>query len=162
MVPVFNVMIPSRKAILAATCFAAFLTVLTAIAPSPQALRIVLGILIVFLLPGFAIISAVLPYRPLSHGERLLASLGISLGFTTVVAVILGITPIGISRDSVAVALGSSTVMISVYAWFRVPTMNDGSQSAAKGERVQPERDCTSNGVPPDQAGPGNNRGEVR
>lgn len=105
--------------LLAGTCLAASLTMATVDVAIPQAVRIVLAGLIVFILPGFAVVCAVLPARQLSSGERLVASLGISLVIATILAVLLGATPIGLSRTSFAVALGCSTIALSVVASFR-------------------------------------------
>jgi uncharacterized membrane protein len=108
-----------RQTALVATCFVASLTMATAIVEVPQALRIALGVPIVFLLPGFAIVCAVLPAERLSRSERLLASLGLSLAMTACTTVLLGALPIGLSKPTLAVVLGGSTVLISIYAWFR-------------------------------------------
>ncbi len=108
-----------RLPLLAGTCLVASLAVATANVAAPQAVRIALGVLIVFILPGFAVVSAVLPERQLSGGECLLASVGVSLAIATCAAVILGATPIGLSRESFAVLLGSITVALSLYAGFR-------------------------------------------
>jgi uncharacterized membrane protein len=107
------------------TLFTALLVITTAIIPVPQVLRIAFGISIVFLLPGFAVTCAVIPPGKLSHGEQLLSSLGISLAMTTCTAVLLGATPIGLSRGSLAVALGGITVLLSAYAWFRIYFADD-------------------------------------
>lgn len=105
--------------LLTGTCLAASLTITTASGTVPQTLRIALAVLIVFILPGFAGVCAVLPTRRFSPGERLLASLGISLMIATCTAVLLGATPIGLSRGSFAVALGVSTIGLSIVALFR-------------------------------------------
>ena len=57
-------------------------------------------------MPGFALVCAVLPDRQLSRGERLLASVGMSLAITVCAAVALAAAPVGLSRQSIAVALG--------------------------------------------------------
>jgi uncharacterized membrane protein len=107
-----------RRALLATSCGAS-LTVVTADVPAPAAVRVALGILIVFLLPGFAIVCAVQPSEQLSLGDSLLSSLGISLAMAASTAVFLGATPIGLSRGSVAAVLGGATIMACIYAWFR-------------------------------------------
>jgi uncharacterized membrane protein len=113
-------MMPGRLTALACTCFLASLTVATAVVAVPQLLRIAFGVLIVFILPGFAVVCAVLPARQFSFGEHLLASLGISLMMATCAAVILGATPIGLSHGSFAACLGGSTMAVSIYARFRI------------------------------------------
>jgi uncharacterized membrane protein len=106
---------------IAATCLFALVTVVTARVPVPQPVRVVLGVPLVFLLSGFAVVCTVLPGQRLSWGERLLASLGLSLAITTCVAVSLAASPIGLSRTSFAVALGGITAVLSLCAWFRSP-----------------------------------------
>ena len=124
--------------LLAGTCLAASLTIVTAYVATLQAVRIALGVLIVFILPGFAVVCAVLPARQLPSGERLLASLGISLAVATCTAVLLGLTPIGLGQESFSVALGGSTIALSVVAGFRLRLGHDGrrsSESASEGIR---------------------------
>jgi hypothetical protein len=106
--------------LLAGTCLAATLTIVTAYVATLQAVRIALGVLIVFILPGFAVVCAVPPARQLPSGERLLASLGISLAVATCTAVLLGATPIGLGQESFSVALGGSTIAMSAVAGFRL------------------------------------------
>ena len=105
--------------LLTGTCFVASLTVVTAVVAVPQVVRIVLGVLIVFVLPGFALVSMVPPERQLSGGERLLASVGMSLAIATCATVLLGATPIGLTRSSLAVVLGVFTIALSVCAEVR-------------------------------------------
>lgn len=129
--------------LLAGTCIVASLTMATADVALPQAVRITLGALMVFILPGFAVVCAVLPERPLSSGERLFASVGMSLAMATCAAVLLGATPIGLSRESLAVLLGTSTITLSVYAGFR-------SASGQTNDRTAKER---GGGPPPAVSG---------
>lgn len=104
---------------LVGTFVTAALTAAVASLAVPQAVRITLGLPMVVLLPGFAVVCAVLPDGQLSRGERLLASLGISLAIATCTAVLLAATPIGLSRGSFAAVLGGGTAMVCIYAWFR-------------------------------------------
>jgi len=105
--------------LLPGACLAASVTMATADLPTPQAARIFLAVLIVFILPGFAVVCAVLPPWQFSSGERLLACLGISLVISTCTAVLLGATPIGLSRGSFAFGLGGITIALSVVALLR-------------------------------------------
>jgi uncharacterized membrane protein len=84
----------------------------------PQAVRIIPGLLMVFFLPGFATVCAVLPARDMSGGERLLASLGVSMVITVCVSVLLGAT-VGLSQRSAAVALGGLTLVACFFALLR-------------------------------------------
>lgn len=86
---------------------------------APQPIRVVFGMALVLILPGFATVCAVIPGREFSWGERMLASLGLSLGITICVSVVLAATPIGLSRGSASVALGVGTAAIASYAWMR-------------------------------------------
>src|ERR1700729_3913432 len=110
---------PGRSEALMGSCLTGAVTVVAANVAVPQALRVALGVAMVFVVPGFAVVSAVLYKRPLSFGECLLASLGVSLAMTVGLCVLLAATPIGLSRSSLAAVLGSGTVILSVYAWRR-------------------------------------------
>jgi uncharacterized membrane protein len=87
----------------------------------PQVLRIALGILLVFFLPGFTIMRAAFPSRDreFSPTELMLASLGISLAVTICMAVLLAALPVGLTRSSISIAIGGSTAIVAIYAWFR-------------------------------------------
>ena len=108
-----------RLALLSCTGLAAALTIVAAFVPIPQTPRVALGVLIVFVLPGFAILSALFPGPQLSRGERLLASVGTSIAMTVYVSVLLGTTSTGLSHESLAVTLGATTIAASVLASFR-------------------------------------------
>jgi uncharacterized membrane protein len=112
-------MTQGRLMLLAGSCLVALLTVATADIALPQVVRVPLGVLLVFVLPGFALVCAVLPMQQFSRGERLLASVGMSLALAVGAAVLLGAMPIGLSRLSLAVVLGGCTLMFSIYAVFR-------------------------------------------
>jgi uncharacterized membrane protein len=134
-----------RLLLLAGTCFVAALTVATASVAAPQGVRIALGVLMVLVLPGFALVCAVLPERQLSSDECLLASVGMSLAMVTCVPVLLAATPIGLSRGSLAVVLDGSTIILSTYAGFRTRFWSDkrrSRQSASEGSH-------TLSGLPP-------------
>jgi uncharacterized membrane protein len=108
-----------RWLLLTGTVLAGAFTIVTANVSVPQAARIALGVLIVFVLPGFAILCAVFPGQQLSTSERLLASVGTSLAMTTSASVLLGTTPMGLSQESLAVTLGATTIAGSVIAGIR-------------------------------------------
>lgn len=80
--------------------------------------RVVLGILLVFALPGFGLVCAALPAAEISTGERILASIGASVATTTCSAVLLGST-VGLSQRSAATMLGCLTILVSISAWRR-------------------------------------------
>ncbi len=108
-----------RLALLVGSCLVGVLIVATANIAVPQVVRIALGTLIVLVLPGFALVSAVLPERQLSSAERLLASVGMSLATATCVAVLLAATPVGLSREPLAIVLGGVTITLSTVAVLR-------------------------------------------
>lgn len=66
---------------------------------------VVCGLLLIFVLPGFSVMRAVLSQGTLSMGEQALATLGTSLAISVCATVFLGAT-IGLTRQSVAVLLG--------------------------------------------------------
>jgi uncharacterized membrane protein len=117
-------MIPMRpgrsEALMGADLISAATVVVVSIGV-PEALRVALGVMMVFVVPGFATVCAVLPRRELSPGECLLASLGISLAISVCMSVLLAATPIGLTRSSLAVVLGGGTVILSICAWRRMP-----------------------------------------
>lgn len=106
-----------REALLGTLC-AASLTMLI-IPFADDVLRVTLGMLTVFFLPGFAATYAVFPARQLSRTDRMLASLGISLAAAVCTCVLLAALPVGLTRDSLSIALGGGTVLVSAYALFR-------------------------------------------
>jgi len=115
-----------RQAALVSTLFVASLTMIipfTAEIPritlAVSVLRIALGMLTVFFLPGFAAISAVFPAGQLQRTDRLLACLGVSLAATVCTAVLLAALPIGLTRDSLSIVLGGGTIIASACALFR-------------------------------------------
>jgi len=107
---------PGRSEALAGSCLISAVTVVAANVAVPQALRIALGVMMVFVVPGFATVCAVLSRRALSLGECLLASLGISLAISICISLLLAATPIGLTRSSLAAVLGGGTVILSIYA----------------------------------------------
>ena len=109
-----------RQKILLGILLGTSMTISTAFIAVPQVLRIALGILIVFFLPGFAIMHAAFPSKEFPRIELLLASLGISLAATACMAVLVAALPIGLTRDSLAIALGGSTTLVAIYDWLRM------------------------------------------
>jgi uncharacterized membrane protein len=87
-----------------------------------------LGLLMVFVLPGFALACAAVP-RYQSPVERLLATVGLSLAITTCTAVLLAALPVGLSRESLAVVLGGLTIALSIGAAFRTGSNTRGDRS---------------------------------
>jgi uncharacterized membrane protein len=84
----------------------------------PQAGQIVLGLLMVFVVPGLSLVCAALP-EPQSWVEGLLASVGISVSLATCAAVLLAATPIGFSRQPLGELLGGIAVVLSLGGLYR-------------------------------------------
>lgn len=123
---------PVRQIALVGVYIIASLVVMSALLGVPQSIRIALGILIAFILPGFVILSAIGPDLQLSWIELVLASLGISISMATCVAVLLGATPVGLSRASFSIALGGSTMACSIYAFEKLERGSDKWQQEAR------------------------------
>jgi hypothetical protein len=79
----------------------------------PQAGQIVLGLLMVFVVPGTSLVCAALP-EPRSWVEGLLASVGISVCVATCLAVLLAATPVGFSRQLLGELLGGIAIVLSL------------------------------------------------
>jgi uncharacterized membrane protein len=111
-------------------------TMASATTAFPNSVRIALGVLIVFVLPGFVGACGALPDRTLSWGERLLASVGLSLAIATCTAVLLAALPLGLSRKSFAVGLGGVTIALSIVAFVRIAAClsSDGARRDPKRE----------------------------
>lgn len=141
---------PGRAEALLGSCLIGAVTALVANVPAPQALRIALGVPMVFVVPGFAAVCAVLYRRSLSLEERLLASLGVSLVLTVCVCVLLAATPIGLTRGSLGAVLGGGTVMLSLCAWRRMRLRRDvpPDDDRAPVSAVPQMRESTEQGEP--------------
>jgi uncharacterized membrane protein len=98
---------------------AALLAGLAEAVGAPEVVRVVLGVPLVLVLPGFAAVSALLPGRELSLAEHMLASLGASVAISICVSVLLAATPIGLSKGSAAAVLSVGTAAAALYAWAR-------------------------------------------
>jgi uncharacterized membrane protein len=81
--------------------------------------RVALALLLVFIVPGFALVSAALPGRQLSPGEYALSSVGASIAISVATAVALGAAPVGLTKLSFSIALGSCTLVFSIAAALR-------------------------------------------
>ena len=118
-----------RMPLLAGTLLASALALITASFALPEALRVALGVPMLLLLPGFALICVVLPGRRLSRDELLIASMGSSLAMTACACVLLGATSVGLTRESLALLLGGGTMALSVVAGAREHRWIQGHQS---------------------------------
>jgi hypothetical protein len=78
----------------------------------PHAVQVVLGLLMVFVVPGWSLVWAARPGLN-SWVERVVASVSISVTVSTCAAVLLGAAPIGFSRQPLAELLGGFVVALS-------------------------------------------------
>ena len=111
-------MIPGTLRAITATAACAVLAGVIEYVAVPQAVRIIPGVLMVFFLPGFATVRAVLPARNMSGGELVLACVGVSVVITVCASVLLGAT-VGLSQRSTAAALGGLTLVACFFALLR-------------------------------------------
>jgi uncharacterized membrane protein len=84
----------------------------------PQAVQIVLGLLMVFVVPGLSLVCAALPECQ-SWVERLLASVGISVSVATCAVVLLAATPMGFSRQPFGELLAGVAIVLSLGGLYR-------------------------------------------
>jgi uncharacterized membrane protein len=105
-----------RRWTLIGSCVAASLVMVCAIVDAPEILRVVPGVAVVLVLPGFVALSIAGQALKLSPIELALSSLGISVATATCVATLLGVTPVGLDRASFAVVLGGITLIGSIIA----------------------------------------------
>lgn len=110
---------PERSTVIVTSGAVALLAAAAEIINAPEAVRVVLGIPLVLILPGYVTMCAVLPGREISRAEGVLATLGASLAISTCASVLLAAMPIGLSRSSAAVTLGVGTAAVAIYAWDR-------------------------------------------
>lgn len=99
--------------------------------------RLVPGLLLALVLPGYALSCVVLPTRR-PTAERLLLALGLSLALTVVTGVVLDRLPSGLSRESWAAALGAETVVCALLAAVSRPPV---ASSPAGASEDGPRRD---------------------
>jgi hypothetical protein len=103
-------------AVVAATVVA----VVSALLVPPQIVLIrALALPLVLVLPGYALISASFPRRPLGITERLVFSLGLSLAVVILGGLLLNLTPFGLRASTWAVLLAGITLGASAVALVR-------------------------------------------
>lgn len=83
-------------------------------------MRVILGLPLVLILPGYSLIGALFPRRnDLSGITRAGLSLGISVIITPLLGFALNYTPFGIRLAPVSFVLSIFTISLSLVAWFR-------------------------------------------
>lgn len=119
---------------LAGTVALATLMTATAITNTFGALRLIVGLVIVFGLSGNAVLYAVLPRLSLSPVERCAASLGLSFVVAITSWVLVGSTPLGVTRTTTSVTLGAITALAALSGLAR---SRDASDTAKDLPRTQ-------------------------
>ena len=108
----------SRKSYdLALVCaFAMAALALTLLGVSNPSLRLLFGLPLALVLPGYALMSALFPRRMLGGVERMLFTLSLSLSTVILCGFVLNRTPWGLRPESWAVALSEITLGASLIA----------------------------------------------
>ncbi|MFX0206841.1 MAG: DUF1616 domain-containing protein [Candidatus Hodarchaeota archaeon] len=97
-------------------------TLLLGIALTAQTgtLRIVLGLPFVLFLPGYVIVSALVPKdKDLDTIERIALSFGLSIAVVPFIGLSLNYTPWGIRLNSILLSLFVLIISVSIIAWYR-------------------------------------------
>lgn len=92
---------------------------LTLLAVNNTALRVMVALPLVLVLPGYAITTVLWSRRMLGGIERLLFSVGLSICVVILSGLVLNLTSWGLQANSWAVMLGSITVGASAGGWLR-------------------------------------------
>jgi uncharacterized membrane protein len=121
----------SRYVLLTLSCVVGILSVVTSKVATLHDARLLPGLLLVLIVPGFALVTAVVPQRHHTYAEYLLASVGASIAISTVAAVAVAAAPVGLTRLSFSIVLGSCTLILSVIAAVR--THNSAKRKCARG-----------------------------
>jgi len=101
-----------------------------------EAARVVVGMLLALVLPGYAITVAVFPQHMRGGAERVTFSLGLSLVVAFLGGLVLNWTPQGLQATSWAVLLGSVTLAASIVA---VARLWSGNREQSTINRVNPK-----------------------
>ncbi len=123
--------LPLRHFDLLVATFLALLMLLVALANPDlgSPFRIVLGLLMLLLVPGYTLMAAVFPHRgDISSVERLTISFGLSIALIPLVGLILSNTPWGIRLDTLTIALAVSVVGAAAVAFTRRRILKPGQR----------------------------------
>lgn len=94
-------------------------------------LRVMLGLLLVLVLPGYALCAAAFPVVPLRRSDRWLFSIGFSLGTTILGGFVLNWSPWGLQRTSWTLLLSTITLGACLVALLRRPVRAGGARRPA-------------------------------
>lgn len=120
--------------VLAAILLVCGVVIAKAFVPGVPVVTAVAGIIVTFAGSGTALLWAAAPQLALSLFERALASFGLSLAVAVCTAVVLGVTPIGLSPASGSVGLAGITVAITLTAIARM-TLRRGEEKWTRAAR---------------------------
>jgi uncharacterized membrane protein len=96
----------------------------------PLAVRIAFVLPLVLVLPGYALVRALLSGKELERSHRLLLSLGLSLSLAIVTGLLLDVSTIGLDARSWAVSLATETWILCVVAGLRWRHRDDVDEAA--------------------------------
>ena len=83
-------------------------------------IRIVLGLPLVLLFPGYCLVAVAAPRNnDLKPIARLAISVGVSLIFFPLLDVLLNYLPVGVTLNSAVLSLSAATVLLAAAAWWR-------------------------------------------
>jgi len=83
-------------------------------------IRIILGLLLVLFLPGYALIATLFPRKDDLDGiERVALSFGLSIAITPLLGLGLNYTPFGIRLTPVLIVLSVFTIALAIGAYVR-------------------------------------------
>ena len=99
-----------RRTALIGCCVTSVLDAVAVGLGSPQFIRICLGLLVVFVVPGYSLVCAVVAERQLKDIELVVATVGLSLSMAIVAAVALAATPLGLTGEDLALTLALCTL----------------------------------------------------
>lgn len=103
-------------------------------------LREILGLLFVLFSPGYVLVAAIFPgQNSLGTTTRLSLSLGLSIAVGVFIGLILGVTPLGFTLNSILVVMALFTLVTSCLAWYLRNRHNQGDKSTIKYPSFFPE-----------------------
>jgi hypothetical protein len=83
------------------------------------ALRVIVTLPLVLILPGYALVTTLFPARGVPAVERLLMTLGASIALAILTGLALGVSPFGIGPTTWPAALVGETFVLVTLAWLR-------------------------------------------
>lgn len=88
--------------------------------------RIILGIMMVLFLPGYALIAALFPgKKDLDEIERLALSFGLSIAVVPLIGLVLNFTPFGIRLVPVLISISFFTLVLLLLAYLRRSNLSE-------------------------------------